>query len=45
MIEVEEGEYANSNPKYIAEETARRYIALYNKRTRKSCGGRRSRRS
>ena len=38
MIEVEEGEYANSNPKYIAEETARRYIALYNKMIKESMG-------
>jgi hypothetical protein len=38
MIEVEEGEYANANPKYIAEETARRYIALYNKMIKESLG-------
>jgi len=38
MIEVEEGEYANANPKYIAEETARRYIALYNKMIKESMG-------
>ena len=38
MIEVEEGEYANANPKYIAEETAKRYIALYNKMIKESMG-------
>ena len=38
MIEVEEGEYANDNPKYIGEETARRYIELYNKAVRDSIG-------
>jgi len=38
MIEVVEGEYANENPKYIAEETAKRYIALYNKMIKESMG-------
>ena len=38
MIEVVEGDYANENPKYIAEETARRYIALYNKMIKESMG-------
>ena len=38
MIEVVEGEYANENPKYIAEETAKRYIALYNKMVKESLG-------
>jgi len=38
MIEVVEGEYAAENPKYIAEETAKRYIALYNKMVRESLG-------
>jgi hypothetical protein len=38
MIEVVEGEYANENPKYIAEETAKRYIALYNKMIKESIG-------
>jgi hypothetical protein len=38
MIEVVEGEYANDNPKYIGEETARRYIELYNKAVRDSIG-------
>ena len=38
MIEVEEGEYANANPKYIGEETAKRYIELYNKMMKDSMG-------
>ena len=38
MIEVEEGEYALQNPKYIGEETAKRYIALYNKMVKDSIG-------
>lgn len=38
MIEVVEGEYANENPKYIAEETAKRYIELYNKMIKESMG-------
>jgi hypothetical protein len=38
MIEVIEGEYAAENPKYIAEETAKRYIALYNKMIKESMG-------
>ena len=38
MIEVVEGEYANENPKYIAEETAKRYITLYNKMIKESMG-------
>jgi len=38
MIEVEEGTYANENPKYIAEETAKRYIELYNKMLKESMG-------
>ena len=38
MIEVVEGEYAAANPKYIAEETAKRYIALYNKMIKESMG-------
>ena len=38
MIEVVEGEYAAENPKYIAEETAKRYIALYNKMIKESMG-------
>ena len=38
MIEVVEGEYAAENPKYIAEETAKRYIALYNKMLKESMG-------
>ena len=38
MIEVVEGEYAADNPKYIGEETARRYIELYNKMLRESMG-------
>ena len=38
MIEVTEGEYAADNPKYIGEETARRYIELYNKMLRESMG-------
>ena len=38
MIEVVEGEYANENPKYIAEETAKRYIELYNKMIKESIG-------
>ena len=38
MIEVVEGEYANENPKYIAEETAKRYIELYNKMIKDSMG-------
>ena len=38
MIEVIEGEYAAENPKYIAEETAKRYIALYNKMVKESLG-------
>jgi hypothetical protein len=38
MIEVVEGDYADENPKYIAEETAKRYIALYNKMVRESMG-------
>jgi len=38
MIEVIEGEYAAENPKYIAEETAKRYIALYNKMLKESMG-------
>jgi len=38
MIEVEEGEYANANPKYIGEETARRYIEMYNKMIKDSMG-------
>jgi len=38
MIEVVEGDYANENPKYIAEETAKRYIALYNKMIKESMG-------
>jgi len=38
MIEVVEGEYAAENPKYIAEETAKRYIALYNKMVKESMG-------
>ena len=38
MIEVEEGEYALQNPKYIGEETAKRYIELYNKMIKESIG-------
>ena len=38
MIEVKEGDYASNNPKYIAEETAKRYIALYNKMVKESMG-------
>ena len=38
MIEVVESEYAAANPKYIAEETAKRYIALYNKMVKESLG-------
>ena len=38
MIEVEEGEYAQANPKYIGEETAKRYIELYNKMMKDSMG-------
>ena len=38
MIEVEEGEYAAENPKYIAEETAKRYIEMYNKMIKESMG-------
>ena len=38
MIEVIEGEYAAENPKYIAEETAKRYIELYNKMMKESIG-------
>jgi len=38
MIEVEEGEYANANPKYIGEETARRYVELYNQMVKDSIG-------
>ena len=38
MIEVIEGEYAAENPKYIAEETAKRYIELYNKMIKESMG-------
>ena len=38
MIEVVEGDYADENPKYIAEETAKRYIALYNKMVKESLG-------
>ena len=33
-----EGEYANDNPKYIGEETARRYIELYNQMVKDSIG-------
>jgi hypothetical protein len=36
--EVEEGEYANANPKYIGEETARRYVELYNQMVKDSIG-------
>ncbi len=38
MIEVVEGDYAAENPKYIAEETAKRYIELYNKMLKESMG-------
>jgi hypothetical protein len=38
MIEVTEGEYASENPKYIGEETAKRYIELYNKMMKDSMG-------
>ena len=38
MIEVIEGEYASENPKYIGEETAKRYIELYNKMMKDSLG-------
>ena len=38
MIEVVESDYAAANPKYIAEETAKRYIALYNKMIKESMG-------
>jgi hypothetical protein len=38
MIEVVEGEYADENPKYIAEETAKRYIEMYNKMIKESMG-------
>ena len=38
MIEVVEKDYAGDNPKYIAEETAKRYIALYNKMLKESMG-------
>jgi len=38
MIEVIEGEYASENPKYIGEETAKRYIELYNKMLKDSMG-------
>jgi len=38
MIEVVEGEYADENPKYIAEETAKRYIEMYNKMLKDSMG-------
>ena len=33
-----EGEYANDNPKYVGEETARRYIEMYNKMLKDSIG-------
>jgi|TARA_X000001036_G_scaffold433204_1_gene470434 hypothetical protein len=33
-----EGEYAAENPKYVGEETARRYIALYNQMIKDSIG-------
>ena len=33
-----EGEYAAENPKYVGEETARRYIALYNQMVKDSIG-------
>ena len=33
-----EGEYANDNPKYVGEETARRYIEMYNKMLKDSMG-------
>ena len=38
MITVVEGEYANENPKYVGEETAKRYIELYNKMIKDSMG-------
>ena len=38
MIEVVEVDHANNNPKYIAEETAKRYIDLYNKMIKESLG-------
>ena len=38
MIEVEEGTYASDNPKYIGEETAKRYIELYNKMMKDAMG-------
>ena len=38
MIEVEEGEYAGENPKYVGEETARRYVELYNQMVKDSIG-------
>jgi len=38
MIKVIEGEWANENPKYIGEETAKRYIELYNKMIKDSMG-------
>jgi hypothetical protein len=38
MIEVVEKDYAGDNPKYIAEETAKRYIELYNKMLKESMG-------
>ena len=38
LREVIEGDYANENPKYIAEETAKRYIELYNKMLKESLG-------
>ena len=38
MIEVVEKDYAGDNPKYIAEETAKRYIELYNKMIKRIYG-------
>jgi len=38
MIEVVEGEYAGENPKYVGEETARRYVELYNQMVKDSIG-------
>ena len=38
MIEVIEGEYASENPKYLGEETSKRYIQQYNAMVKQSLG-------
>ena len=38
MIEVIEGEYASENPKYLGEETSKRYIQQYNEMVKQSLG-------